>query len=307
MEGKPKLNSETIFEITDYLSTLNHSTKTSNKHCYGIVFDCKVFIIFTKRGDTVVHAQECQWNTKGSKQVFCDFITKALVEGDNWTKCITVIIELLQVRIVSPGINESAFIGRGAFGRVVKVKISNGDIKALKISYGEGNLFREFETEFEIIKTLNSQKIGNVVNVMADSFTCCEVNNICYGGYLMEIGESLDKSYCLGIVNELYSELYSLHKLGKAHGDPRIANIIRVEGTLKWIDFRDLSYVGSKSAFRVDLKILTSSIYNSLIVEDNDIKDLLNKYFNENVDNELLINDLIAQCKCLLEKYNSIS
>jgi hypothetical protein len=300
MEGKVNLDNASYYEITDYLKTLHHNWKDNDKHWYGIVFDWKTFVLFINRGNTVVKAYVSEWKLKGSKNLFLSFINKAL-DSDNWTKCINIICNSLRLTIVNPDINESSFIGRGAFGRVVKVKTVSGEIKALKISFADENHFKDFEAEFEIIKHLNEKQVFNVVKLVSDSF--CKVANdeVYYGGYLMEIGVSISKTDCLKNVKEVYSQLFSLHNEGISHGDPRLANLILIDSNFKWIDFRNSRITGTKKAFRDDLKILTASMFDSTTYDNADIKNICDKYFEEDVDNQILIETLI---NLSLNKYN---
>jgi len=79
---------------------------------------------------------------------------------------------------------------------------------------------------------------------------------------------SLNKQDCINRVNEIYSQLFSLHQKNISHGDPRLANLVLVGSDYKWINFRNSRISGTKIAFKDDLKILTSSMFDSTIADD---------------------------------------
>ncbi|GMF34836.1 unnamed protein product [Phytophthora fragariaefolia] len=88
----------------------------------------------------VVRVISAKWVMEGSKALFRDFITKNLLP---WVTCLTAACSALNIEVVEG----DAFLGRGAFGRVFKVKRvgQDGDVLALKIveTISVGRLFHE--------------------------------------------------------------------------------------------------------------------------------------------------------------------
>jgi hypothetical protein len=86
-------------------------------------------------------------------------------------------------------------------------------------------------------------------------------------GYLMEdVGQSITVSECFdghglsALGSAVFMALQNLHERGYSHGDARIANILRLGETVKWIDMM-LSVPVSQTVKRgVDIKTLLESL-----------------------------------------------
>jgi tRNA A-37 threonylcarbamoyl transferase component Bud32 len=78
--------------------------------------------------------------------------------------------------------------------------------------------------------------------------------------------------------------LAQLHTAKVIHGDPRIANVIIVDKTYKWIDFRD-SYDFTEIGRRNDLALFLESSFPTLKIDQLN-QQLVDAYiFETSVDN----------------------
>ena len=59
---------------------------------------------------------------------------------------------------------------------------------------------------------------------------------------------------------DLAISLSRLHAHDVIHGDPRIDNVMMLNGTMKWIDFRVFDFVTMKMSRRRDVEILVDSV-----------------------------------------------
>jgi hypothetical protein len=62
-----------------------------------------------------------------------------------------------------------------------------------------------------------------------------------------------------GPIRKMYEAVHTLHKLGFAHGDARLPNLLDVGGVCKWADFGSCPVAGP-ATFEKDLLGLTNSI-----------------------------------------------
>jgi hypothetical protein len=92
----------------------------------AILFDRVSFWLIKSYKGVVGTVQKAMWVKKGSKSLFRSFITDNM---SPWVSRLTTACSVLQVDVVEG----DAFLGRGAHGRVFKVKRQDGDVFALKI------------------------------------------------------------------------------------------------------------------------------------------------------------------------------
>lgn len=105
-----------------YLQNLSVQASAS-----AILFDRRSFWLIKSYKTDVVKVQNAVWVNKGSKSIFRKFITTNMCP---WVVRLTCAYALLGVDVVE----DHAFLGRGAYGRVFKVIGHDGEVFALKIA-----------------------------------------------------------------------------------------------------------------------------------------------------------------------------
>ncbi|GMF39232.1 unnamed protein product [Phytophthora lilii] len=142
--------------------------------------------------------------------LFRDFITKNL---SPWVTRLTAACSALNVEVV----DGDAFLGRGAFGRVFKVRNRNGDVLALKIveASSAGRLFREQNALESAQHTdLTIRPVGTAAE-LSDGAAML----------LSPVGEPISYPTTSQDAKTLFDMLWQLHSAGVVHGDPRVPNI----------------------------------------------------------------------------------
>ena len=85
-------------------------------------------------------------------------------------------------------------------------------------------------------------------------------------GYLMNsVGTAAPSKTSLDRYN-IFMSLVCLHRLGIVHGDARLANIILVNGSLRWIDFMNSHLTSSRVELKNDAVCLVKSMYNVIFL-----------------------------------------
>jgi serine/threonine protein kinase len=246
-------------------------------------------------GNAIVKVVKCKWSDKGSKQRLLDF----LHESDPWLQATSSLCDNLNVTIEDYSSRQeqekeqeheqeqeqeqeknqkqeqiqSSFLGAGANGRVFK--LSND--KVIKIVIGKKS--NEVEKEYTIM--LKYQETNDLKNfvfpVVEGSFKSGHIGRLAYAGYLLaKEGEKIQNFNSVKIKKSLASALYGLHSCNVIHGDPRIDNVLVLDGSLKWIDFRQSDPFATKFSKRYDVEILLTSLNLSVSNVDKEIEEYVN-------------------------------
>eukprot|EP01040_Poterioochromonas_malhamensis_P011107 gene11107-12104_t len=150
----------------------------------------------------------------------------------------------------------SALLGCGAFGYVFHVKANNQDY-AMKVSIPteQNDLL---EKEYAMGRTYANICPAVVVGAIEGSL----IIRSNFQSFLMDqVGQPLPSARVLstGDKMNIFHALLSLHANGFIHGDPRLANCIKVGNLFKWIDFLGVNFYYDSSV-KKDLEIFLSSI-----------------------------------------------
>lgn len=199
-------------------------------------------------------------------------------------------------------VNPVIFLGRGRFGHAFSVKRQDNTFICLKIV-----LRGDATAEFQLMKSVAAAVPKIVMQVVGNSLTIGEDS-----GYLMsEVGENLNMMGLQQAGSHGILLLSKLHAKRIAHGDPRLQNIVIVNGACKWIDLRDTVSGFGFTKFSVDndIAILFRSIYCFKEKREVDVhmqqqafKGLLDQYYGDHMEEEPLLKKLTAMNALL---YNS--
>ncbi|KAK1942501.1 hypothetical protein P3T76_006000 [Phytophthora citrophthora] len=202
---------------------------------------------------------------EGSKVLLRDFITKNL---SPWVTRLTAACSALNVEVVEG----DAFLSRGAFGRVFKVKRlgQDGDELALKIveMSSAGRLFQE-------VKALKlAQQTGLTIRFVAVAEISDGVAML-----LSPVGKPIQYPTTSEEVKALFDMLWQLHSADVVHGDPRGPNVIVKDGQRLWIDLVE-GWGDLPVLIQNDAEILTQSILHGFPKDslDVDLETLIESY-----------------------------
>ncbi|KAK1933727.1 hypothetical protein P3T76_011941 [Phytophthora citrophthora] len=254
------LNGEPFGQVVRYVEHLFPKDEGS-----VVLFNRTEFWLINCLGGVVARVIKAKWVMEGSKVLLRDFITKNL---SPWVTRLTAACSALKVEVVEG----EAFLGRGAFGRVFKVKRlgQDGDELALKIvdMSSAGRLFQE-------VKALQlAQRTSLTIRYVASAAISDGVAML-----LSPVGKPIQYPTTSDEVEALFDMLWQLHSAYVVHGDPRVPNVIVKDGQRLWIDL-----VEGRGAFPIlmqnDAGILTRSILHVSPKDslDEDLEMLIKKY-----------------------------
>lgn len=256
---KWKLDMTAFGEICKYLQ---NATKGA-ADCYGaplwlkgILFDYQELWMISSAGNAIVDVVKCNWSQPGSKQLLLEF----LQVFDPWIDAVNALCEQWNVSIMdysSTQQYQSALLGAGENGRVFKLN----DGSVMKVVVGKNSKHVENEYKLSLQCQQDDALKLLVFPIIQDSFHSGTIDNVTYAGYrLIAEGENVTLPLSKAKMVELAQLLYGLHASGVIHGDPRIDNILILDGSIKWIDFRDVDPVTKMLGFSRDVKILCESL-----------------------------------------------
>jgi hypothetical protein len=262
----------------------DHNSMELSLRC--VLFSVHELWMINSIGNAIVKVVKCKWSDKGSKQRLLDF----LQESDPWLQATRSLCVDMNVTIEDYSSRQeqekeqeheheqeqkqSSFLGAGANGRVFKLR--NND-RVIKIVIGKKS--NEVEKEYTIM--LKYQETNDLKNfvfpVVEGSFKSGHIGRLAYAGYLLaKEGEKIQNFNSVKIKKSLASALYGLHSCNVIHGDPRIDNVLVLDGSLKWIDFRQSDPFATKFSKRYDVEILLTSLNLSVPNVDNEIEEYVN-------------------------------
>lgn len=259
----PTALGELIIHLQHLASPFDHAVVR------GMLFGHSEFWLIECQGNELISRKVGTWIMPGSVEHIRNHFPGLLWCG------LEDICQALEAKVVDPnhsnsGKPESAFLGIGGFGRVVKV--SKGDtLLALKV-VKKGNA-TVLATEHSI---LQKHYEGCSCSLVARPFSrVVETPGLC--GYLLGpvgrrcVSRELIESSEISTVDILTALLrLHIHSPSIIHGDPRLANlIIGIDDSLFWIDLMR-SQVGLIADdlfvhFQFDMMTLLESISDSLV------------------------------------------
>jgi tRNA A-37 threonylcarbamoyl transferase component Bud32 len=124
-----------------------------------------------------------------------------------------------------------------------------------------------------------------VFPVVEGSYRSGEIGGVLYAGYLLaQEGQKITLPVSPELKRNLAVLLCGLHTHDVIHGDPRIDNVLILEGVVKWIDFPLSEIVTTKISRRRDVEILHKSLGGDVAIARDEIEIYVN---DPNVNNLL--------------------
>lgn len=190
--------------------------------------------------------EEILWVDSGSERVFLDFIVEAL---NPWMHLLWSACNVFSVNLV----DNDAFLGAGATGRVFKVLRADNSMVALKIIRRDLSLLMVESTKMKA-----AENTGVVATVLEDYKLLDNGNGA--GMLISPVGVPMSREMLTeDIVMTIVRHLFILHSAGIQHGDPRVPNLIWSQQRFLWIDLM-YSTFGSELGWEKDAQILSRSI-----------------------------------------------
>lgn len=158
--------------------------------------------------------------------------------------------ERLKLCLKSAGATMQRFLGKGAHGRMFAVTRKRKTV-AMKV-VADVELAR-----LEVDALQRAAEAGApCVQVVTD------VQEVACGGgfYLLQpVGDPVSRDYAKRHAADVLRTLKALHKVGIAHGDARVDNLVLTRGGLLWLDFM-ASPIMTEAARKRDLATLHASM-----------------------------------------------
>lgn len=249
----------------------------------GILFDVENFWMIESYGNAIVTLVECKWNILGSKKILVDFLSSK----DPWMEAATALCNQLHVSIVDYSTTsfsttnttstttavKCAWLGAGANGRIFE--LTDGTV--MKVVIGKRSQMVEREYLLMLKYFLQRDVSSSIFPIVEHSYRCGVVcDNVEYAGYLLQKkGEKIGLPLSKIMITELARSMHVLHSHEVIHSDPRLDNVLLVDGQLKWIDFRDSVSVTARVDMRYDVYILCRSLDISIQKPDMDIEEYI--------------------------------
>jgi len=258
-ESKLAIDDASFGQVVRYLHHFRPKPSAS-----AVLFDRTAFQLFRSHKGVVYKVEKAKWAQNGSKSLFRDFIASNTFP---WVTRLTEACNILGVDVVEG----QAFLGRGARGRVFKVKRGE-ETFALKIV--DNNSMLSLVDEARALR--KAQTTGLTVEPTGK---CIGLKD---GAALLltPVGEPLSQPQNSEDVANLYELLWKLHNKGVIHGDARVLNLILHGGKRLWIDLMELEVAGWDLLRSLDAEVLTRSILGcpSEAVLDEALVELIIEY-----------------------------
>lgn len=179
----------------------------------------------------------------------------------------------------------SAWLGTGANGRVFR--LTNGQVIKIVVSPKSDEVEKEYALMLHCYRQENVMSL--VFPVVESSYRSGEMRGVKYAGYLLA-GEGQKIAFPVSHQQKinLAVSLCGLHSHGIIHGDPRIENVLILDGAIKWIDFRLSETVTTKISRRRDVQILYESLGGKVAAASVEMDAYMNDPSVEKLLNVLL-------------------
>ena len=250
-EAKLAIKDDSRGQLYEYLCRL------PSKHARGMVFDKRGFELYHVAGQPgsrkALLERICgAWSAPGGKKLLRDFLS----QYNPWER-------LLRQSLRQAGAVPIAFLGSGAFGRVLEAQRKRDEeieriaIKAV-LAVGVPTGFSP-GAEVEVMKRACEQGCP----VVAPSSDCIEVveSDKVLGWFhiLGDVGTPVPVDTAQAKWRDLVEALRQLHLKGFVHGDPRLANVVLLGDKFKWIDFLGQP-VFTRASQETDIQILMTDL-----------------------------------------------
>ena len=250
-EAKLAIKDDSRGQLYEYLCRL------PSKHARGMLFDKSGFELYHVAGQPgsrkALLERICgAWSAPGGKKLLCHFLS----QYSPWER-------LLRQSLRQAGAVPVAFLGSGAFGRVLEAQRERDEqieriaIKAV-LAAGVPAGFSP-GAEVEVMESAFKQGCP----VVAPSSDCIEVveGSKVLGWFhiLGNVGTPVPLDMAQARWRALVEALRQLHLRGFVHGDSRLANVVLVGENFKWIDF--LGQPGfTRAAQETDIQMLMTDL-----------------------------------------------
>ena len=243
-------------ELVDYHSHLPGRVN-------GVLFNHTDFWLTEAFAGHVTRLERCKWGQHGSLALLQRHFAAVLSPPPLAVLLSRLLadLELELLHVLDPTGGRSPFLGAGASGRVFAVCTSDGAHRALKVVVSnEDAVLVAMGKEFGLLQSA-AERGAPVVGVVADSFTQYPGQG---GGYLLRSIGTPIKLETRASLRHVFSSLQRVHAAGAIHGDPRLPNVVAVDGLPCWIDFIKAAFcpAGFDFSAQEDMWLLAGSVLN---------------------------------------------
>jgi hypothetical protein len=255
LESKLKLTPSAFGELLEKLALMCTRDRPVVR---GMLFGPQDFWLVECEGVVVVERTIGKWVQPGSADLIMNFFAPQSV----WERVLRAACAHYEVVPVAG----MAFLGFGGNGRVFRVAPSGSSVTAVTASRTTDRAMkivladkvRALEIEHFRMLDGNAAIIQHTGNV----FHAVEDGKLLGAAVLMDLGWPVTREEARKQPELVVGALQALHISGATHGDPRLANLVRVGRALKWID---LVAAQGSVAFLVidDMVILCRSLLGS--------------------------------------------
>jgi hypothetical protein len=261
LDCKIKNTEQAFGEFIIHMQHLNASSGTVDLISKGMFFGPFGCYLVICRGMTVMSREFVEWTHEGSLERLKEFF-----QSPKWD--LTGLLGQHSLTIVEPQEEfETAFLGSGAFGRVVRTADTEGNVHALKVVRLE-NVMR-LQKEYDILKA-HRDHCGCLFIASIPRASQVRVFDQLCGFFLSPVGKGLTKKMLSTertLIPRVVDALRSLHRHEPVyiHGDARISNLVLLpdDQSLVWIDLVDGCSAcdnSRPSLFAMDMSTLMSSM-----------------------------------------------
>mmetsp|Transcript_5494 Transcript_5494/g.5633 ORF Transcript_5494/g.5633 Transcript_5494/m.5633 type:complete len:374 (+) Transcript_5494:1733-2854(+) len=259
-------SNEALGELLVHLQHLNYYGNNPHKQSKGMLFGKYGCYLIVCQGQELIYREFVDWTTPGSQNRLKEFFSPV-----KWN--LSSMLETFQLQIVEPQADEeTAFLGSGGFGRVVRVADNSGLHYALKVV--ELKSYDRILKEFTILKNHTDQCGCPLIASIPNHYEFKVVNSLC-GFVLSPVGTGLTRdNMTTQLIERVVVSLRDLHQHNPPyiHGDARISNLILLpDGSPTWIDFVDgicPTRVDLSYSFFCDMKLLIESIVTNPKIDE---------------------------------------
>lgn len=275
LEAKVKIElHEAIGEVFSKAQNLLRGTTSALLKC--CLFDMEVMYLLTFTSTGLLSSQRFPLHAPGSFRAVADFILPPAAVEPVWLRAMR---QLCAAFGVAPVVG-SAFLGSGAHGKVFRVRSTSSEsavaapsssdplsaasaslvspLFALKVvdRRHQDSLDAEHLKLRRLIITDAADRVAVLPTFVSPSVRhAADPSGAPLGsGLLLQpVGEWIwaeRPSDCQTVLFEVLDALVQLHQLDVVHGDARLENLVRVDGRLVWIDFRECQLEASQELQR---------------------------------------------------------
>jgi hypothetical protein len=229
----------------------------------GVLFDIDMFWMIKSVGMQILSIDKCYWSTPGSKELLIEFLRV----HDHWMDATVALCNDLNVTIKdysTSAVTEQrcALLGEGTYGRAFLLE--NGEVLKVVMAKNSDFVHAEYTAMTELLKRPTVADV--IFPVVFNSYRHGLGATFEYAGYkLAREGRRIELPVSPEMKLRLAKLLWTLHSNQCTHGDSRVQNVLELDGSLKWIDFRCATMMELRDGnVRVDVEMLYMSIHSGI-------------------------------------------